>query len=353
MVSAIAVEKIESIHLLRGITIAVIVFRHSLFIFDSQSLPVDFFAQIVDEISFNWTVCFVLISGYLFQHLAPRYETRKYLLSRFKHVLVPYVVVSFVCFFLLHCETMQAMPWFSADGNNAVFWIFQMLLTGEHGEAFWYIPMIAVIFCVSPLLASLSKKDLALAAVICLLLTVMTFKPEPGETLKNLLHYLPVYIVGMYIRQKKDFFERHSAGNLWALNVFFLATVAMSFHKKMGLAWLNIADDYLMTLENIILFVLLYHCLENMRLPGWCTKLLSYLADISFSVYFLHMLIIKGLVAVFAVFPWWYTVTTFENGLLSTFMNTLFTVAVLLLCSGSIMLVKLVAGKKSRLLLGS
>ena len=348
-----AKERIESIHILRGITIAVIVFRHSLSYFDSRSLPVNFFAQIVDEASFNWTVFFVIISGYLFQHLSSGFETQKYWLSRFKNVLMPYFVISLVCFPLLHWHTVQALPWFSTDGNNLVFWAFRMLLTGEHSEPLWYLPMITVIFCLSPLLFALSQKDMTIIAVICLLLSVMTFKPDPQETLKNVLHYLPVYIVGMFLCQKSAFLRRYCAKNFPVLIVFFLIIMAMSFHKKMGLAWLNISDDYLMTLEKIVLFVILYHFLENTRLPGWCNKVFSYFADISFSVYFIHMLIIKGLLATFVLFPWWHGVTTFESGVLSTLMNMLFTVLVLALCSIIVTLVKRVAGKNSRVLIGS
>jgi len=346
-------KRIESIHILRGITIAVIAFRHSLSYFDSQSLPIDFFAQLVDEISFNWTAFFVLISGYLFQHLSPRYKTQKYWLSRFKYVLMPYLVVSLVCFPLLHLQTIQAMPFFSTDGDNLIFWAVRMLFSGEHSEPLWYIPMICLIFCLSPFLFLLSQKDLSIIAIICLLLSVMTFKPGTQETLKNVLHYLPVYVVGMFLCQKRKLLKGYSKNNLRVLIAFFLGTIAMSFHKKLGLDWLNISDDYLMTLEKIILFILLLYWLENASLPNWCRRLFSYFADISFSIYFIHMLFIKFLLAVFALLPGWHIVTNFENGLLSTLMNALFTSVVLLLCSGSVALIKRMASEKSRLLIGS
>ena len=343
----------DSIHFLRGMTIMVIVFRHSLGFFDSQSLQTDFFAKIVDEISFNWTVFFVLISGYLFQHLSPGYNTRKYWLSKLKNILAPYLVVSIFCFILLHYQHIRSMPFYSTDGSNVVFWTIRMLLTGAHSEPLWYIPVILTIFCLGPALYRLSRKDLTIIATACLLLSVMTFKPDPQESLKNVLHYLPIYIVGMLLCQKRAFLKDQIDKNLPFLIAFFVAIVAMSFHKKLGLSWLNIADDYLMSLEKIILFVILYSLLNRVQLANWCSRSLSYFADISFAIYFIHMIIITFLLEVLSSFSWWHRVTTLENGFLSTTATGLFTMLVLLLCSGIVTLVRFALGKKSRLMLGS
>ena len=346
-------ERIEHVHLLRGITIAVIVFRHSLAYFDSQSLEISFFAKVVDELSFNWTVFFVLISGYLFQHLAYKYEMCKYWFSKVKNVIIPYLVVSFVCFFLLYYPLIQSMPLYSADGDNLLFWSFRMLISGSHSAALWYIPMITVVFFLGPLLYLLSKRDLTLVAIVCLLLSVLTFKPEPHETLKNVLHYLPVYIIGMMLQQKREILGYHVKNYLLLITVFFIAILGMSFHKKFDLTLLNISEDYLMTLEKIVLFVLLFYILERINLPVWFNKLFSYLADISFPIYFIHMIIIHFLRVELTSLSWWPIVTNFESGLLSTFMNGLFTILVLLLCMGVIEIIKLLTGNKSRFLIGA
>lgn len=346
-------EKIGSIHTLRGITIAVIVFRHCLSFFDARSMVSSPFAQVVDELFFNWTIFFVLISGYLFQHLSYKYETRSYWKSKIKNIICPYIAVSLATFPLLHLETVQSLPLFATGEESLLTWALRMLATGQHSEPMWYIPMISVIFLMGPVLYKVSQKDLTVPAILGLLWAVITYKPEPWNTFLNVLHYLPVYIVGMFMCQKHDAIMRQLRGNIAAIAVFFLVLMGVSFHEKYELHAINQSGGYLMSVENIVLFALVFYALEQWRLPAWVGKTTSYLANISLAVYLIHMVLVHKLLALLLTLSWWPAVTNSPSGLVSTFANAVFTAVILLLCAGVTELVRLAAGRKSRLLVGA
>ena len=346
-------KTIASIHTLRGITITAIVFRHCLFIFDSHSMKTSLFAQVIDELFFNWTVFFVLISGYLFQYLSYKYETRAYWTSKLHNVILPYIAVSLASFTLLHQDTLRALPVFSLEGESQLTWVGHMLVSGRHSPPMWYIPMISVIFLMGPLLYRLSRKDLTVPAVLGLLWTVITYKPEPWNTLLNVVHYLPIYIVGMFACQKHEELIGQIRANIIAISVFFLALVGVSFHEKYELHSLNQSGGYLMSVENIVLFGLVFFALEQRRMPAMIEKLFSYLANISFSVYLLHMIVVYTLLDALEPLNWWPGVTHFSSGLLTTLATLAFTVCVVLLCAGITETVRLLAAKRSRLLVGA
>ena len=346
-------RKITSIHTLRGITIAAIVFRHCLFIFDVRSMKTSVLAQVVDELFFNWTVFFVLISGYLFQHLSYKYETGAYWTSKLRNVICPYVAVSLVSFPLLHYGTLRALPVFSFEGESQLAWMFRMLVTGQHSPPMWYIPMISVIFFMGPLLHRLSRKDLTVPAILGLLWAVITYKPEPWNTLLNVVHYLPIYIVGMFVCQRREEVVRQIQMNIMVISVFFLVLMSVSFHEKYELHAINQSGGYLMSVENIVLFALCFYALEQRRLPAWVEKLLSYLADISFSVYLIHMIMVYAVLKVLVPLSWWPAVTNSPSGLISSLANLVFTACVLLLCACATEAVKRLAAGRSRLLVGA
>ena len=344
---------VESIHALRGMTITVIVFRHCLYLFDSISLETSLFAKLVDEFFFNWTIFFVLISGYLFQYLSYKYDTRAYWAAKVKNIVIPYVTVSLAVFALLYPETLEALPLISADKDNLVVWGIGMLVTGQHCVQMWYIPMISVIYLMGPLLYRISSRDLTVVAVICLLWTLITYKPAPSNIPLNVLHYLPVYIIGMFLCQKHEAILRLTRENIAVIALFFLAILGVSFHEKFNVLVLNQSGSYLMSIEKIVLFIILFYMLERFRLPAPLQTVFSYLANISLSVYLLHMGIIQTLLPHLGTLPWWETITTSENGLYSTLMNLLFTMVVILLCSAIVACVKLAFSRKSRLLIGA
>lgn len=346
-------RKIESIHILRGITIAVIVFRHCLFLFDSQGMNTSLLAQVVDEFFFNWTIFFVLISGYLFQHLSDKYETRRYWTSKIKNIICPYIIVSLAIFPLLHYETIQSLPLYALEGECLSTWILRMLVSGQHSEPLWYIPMISVIYLMGPILYRLSLKDLTVPAILGLMWTIITYKPEPWNAFLNVLHYLPVYIVGMFVRQKHEEIILLIRKNLVVLSGFFLILICVSFHEKYEVYAINQSGGYLMSIENIVLFVLFFYALERWRWPAWVKKAASYLANISLAIYLIHMVIVHKLLVMLTTLPWWPAVTSSSSGVFSTFANAAFTLGILLLCAGTVELIRLVAGKRSRMLVGA
>jgi len=346
-------KRIESIHALRGITITAIVFRHCLYLFDSNSLETSLFSKVIDELFFNWTIFFMLISGYLFQYLAYKYDTRTYWASKVKHIVVPYVVVSLVTFVLLHPEILASYPLVSADKDNLVVWGVSMLATGQHSVQMWYIPVISVIYLMGPLLYRASSRDLTVVAVICLLLTLITYKPTPSNIPLNVLHYLPVYIIGMFLCQKHAAMLRLVRKNIAVIAFFFLAILGVSFHEKFEFLVLNQSGSYLMSIEKIVLFVILFYVLECFRLPTPVKRIFSYLANISLPIYLLHMNIILMLLPYLGGVPWWETTTSSENGLYATLMNFLFTAVVILLCSSIVTFVKVAFSRKSRMLIGA
>ena len=288
-------QKIHSIHLLRGVAIIMIVFSHCLGVFKNSHLIANsYLFSFLNLFAFNFTTFFVLIAGFLFHHLTYKYDVKGYYLSKFKTVVCPYISVSIFCFLYFHYQYLSRLPVFSLTEPSSSMSIVKMMLTGTQLLPLWFMPMIIIIFAISPLLYKWSKKSLIVIGLVSMFWVVMFTKPDYKQPLLNLLHYGPVYLTGMMIKQNYEKIMKLVKENL-ALVIFFFGLCLFIPFAYRYVDYLGVERLYYDTLQKIILFILALYFLDGLNHrnnEGGIYKFFSYLANVSFPIYFIHQIIV-------------------------------------------------------------
>lgn len=353
--TSVKTKKIYSIHVLRGVAIIMIVFSHCLGVFKNDGLIANsYLFSFLNLLAFNFTTFFVLIAGFLFQHLTYKFDTKKYYLSKFKTVLCPYISVSIFCFLFFHFQDLSKLSIFSTTEPSIISRVMTMLLTGSSLLPLWFIPMIIIIYAMSPIFYFWSKKNLIVAGLISMFWVVMFTKPEFTKPLLNLLHYGPVYLIGMMIRQNYEVIMKAVKNNLILVIAFFCLCFFIPFIGRYVVN-LGVEKLYLDTLQKIILFILALYFLDGLNHKtndGKIYKFFSFMANISFPIYFIHEIIIFQLEKLLFISPIGNLALT-PNGSLASIGAIGLLISTLLISLIIASLIKFVFKDKSVFLIGS
>lgn len=291
-------QKIHSIHVLRGVAIIMIVFSHCLGVFKNSNLIANsYLFSFLNLFAFNFTTFFVLIAGFLFQHLTYKFNTKTYYLSKFKTVVCPYISVSIFCFLFFHYQYLSDLPWISSTEPSILSTITKMMLTGTQLLPLWFMPMIIIIYLMAPFLYMWSHKNLIVAGLMSMFWVVIFTKPDFTQPILNLLHYGPVYLIGMMIKQNYQTIMKAVKDNLFLFISFFCLCFFVPFAYRY-ISQLGIENLYFDTLQKIILFILALYLLDPLNHKnndGRVYKFFSYMANISFPIYFIHEIIVLEL----------------------------------------------------------
>ncbi|OCG34506.1 acyltransferase family protein [Gilliamella sp. Gris1-4] len=348
-------QKIHSIHVLRGVAIIMIVFSHCLGVFKNTHLIANsYLFSFLNLFAFNFTTFFVLIAGFLFQHLTYKFDTKAYYLSKLKTVVCPYVSVSIFCFVFFHYQYLSNLPWFSSTETSVVSSIVRMMLTGTQLLPLWFIPMIIIIYLMAPLLYFWSKKSLIVAGLIAMFWVVMFTKPDFTQPILNLLHYGPVYLIGMMIKQNYQIIIKTVKDNLFLVMFLFGLCFFIPFAYRY-MSHLGVENLYYDTLQKIILFILALYFLDGLNHKtneGRLYKFFSYMANISFPIYFIHEIIVLELEQLLYISPLGYVIKT-DNGWLASLGAVIFLVSTLIVSVTIAKIITLVFKNKAKYLIGA
>ncbi|MWN06478.1 acyltransferase [Gilliamella sp. Pas-s95] len=347
-------QKIHSIHVLRGVAIIMIVFSHCLGVFKNTHLIANsYLFSFLNLFAFNFTTFFVLIAGFLFQHLTYKFDTRTYYLSKFKTVVCPYISVSIFCFIFFHYQYLSELPWYSSTESSIISTITKMMLTGTQLLPLWFMPMIIIIYLMAPLLYFWSKKSLIVAGLIAMFWVVMFTKPDFTQPFLNLLHYGPVYLTGMMIKQNYQTIMKLVKSNLFLVIFFFGLCFCIPFAYRYT-SHLCVEKLYYDTLQKIILFILALYFLDELNHKsneGKCYKFFSYMANISFPIYFIHEIIVLELEQLLYQSPLKNIIKT-NNGWLASLSAVIFLVFTLVLSIIIANMIKFIFKNKAQYLIG-
>lgn len=326
------------LHNFRALAILFIVAGHCLDAFDWPQRK-----QLFGLLSFiykNGTLLFVFISGFLFQHLSGRFNYRHYLLTKLKYVVLPYVIVSVPAIVLLTFVVHRPELDDRFYGHSWVWQVLYFLSTGSHITAFWFIPMISIYYVASPLFIWVDAHPRAYY-VIPLLLLVSVLVPR-GETLMvNCVHFLSVYVLGMWLSRNKELMIPRLAHRLPSLMVLF-ATTVLAYVVS---ANVQIQVYGLTYVSKLALCLLLLGAL--FRFDDAVGRRGDFLASISFGIFFVHSYNIQAVRyattgEVMATLPW--------AG--SIFHHLLLFAVIVVACSAQIRVTQRFLGKYSRNVIG-
>lgn len=287
------------INVFRGLAILLIIMGHTMQFGDPSTL-----SNIINcEMICGGTALFIFISGFLFQHLAYKFEYKNYLSKKWTNVVMPYLITAIPgILFCIFCPIAYKNSFY---GLSLYIQIPALLTIGRvHNIPTWFIPMIIIFFIFSALFLFLEKKNI-LYKLLPLLLLLTLFLPrgvaEYESTLGlsyaakyivyvkyilcNFVHFLSLYVFGMYCSANKPIMDKFydkrfwiwaamliTAGlDIWAMYKFQYSnyTVSKIFLTMLVLAYLKHYDEFILS-----------HKKTN--------KTLDFIAKYSFGLFFVH-----------------------------------------------------------------
>lgn len=344
---------LTNVHLFRGAAILAVVATHVLFELDWTDEHQREFKVCLSLVQ-NGTVWFVFVAGLLFRHLSFRFDYRRYLDSKIRYVVLPYILISLPFVFLQHARGFGI---FGPDErwtfSSPVLHVLSKYLTGEQMPIpLWFIPMISVLYLAAPLLLWLDRQRWGYWTIPPLLLLASFIHRPLNQTVlrQTVVYFLPVYLIGMWVARNmslvmeiaRKFRIEMLLGSL-AVLVYEVATrvrpgaieSAGAFSTEMGVFDVNI---YMKLLLAMVVLEALQRC------PNWLEKVLDPLATLSFGIFFVH-------------FYWLYFARDLRSAFATSwpgnpFVLALVTGAATLLSALFVSLLRRLLGAKSRMLVG-
>jgi len=356
---------LNSINYFRGIAIILIVMTHSYGVahWNVYTQP-SLFEKLFYSFNLNGSVFFVFISGYLYNHIFyPNFNYKNFLIKKAKFVLVPYLICSvlpiiYTIFdrqneWLFNFVFVNGGKGFLPDGMidhplQAIGWF---LITGRAVYAYWFIPMIVIVFAISPLINLLVRSGHLLKVVLLLLpISMIVHRPINNiNPLHSLVYFLPVYLLGIYSSANREKILKLLASPinkvtvlLSAISLILVQVLILNSSGNFNKVFFKVTIPDVNIIQKILLCFLFISLLDGLEKTDIST--LKKTAQTSFAIYFIHPFLIRPL-------------TRLPNVLGFNFQGNLFT---LIIATGVMVglsiaiaqLIKLIFKKNSRYIIG-
>lgn len=310
-----------------------------------------------ETVAHNGTIFFALISGILFSVILADRGWPKFFKSKLLNVILPYCLFSFI-FTFFNWNFEDGLMIFSGDLSEFLAVSLGNIVSGQASFQFWYIPVLAVLFVLTPALTWLMKQAWAeyLLAVI-LVVPLFVSRTFPENSVANVVVFLAPYTFGLWLGARYE--TRIELVQRWAGLLVAIATAASVltfylFYSYYGplqveqrspegpVNWFESASyAQKMTLAGLVLLIL--------RAKGdWLPRWLDLLAVNAFAIYFIH---------VFLLFSWFAAINRFlaspPSALLTALSALAIWVGLLALSVAVSSALRKIFGRKSRLLIGS
>jgi hypothetical protein len=327
------------IHTFRAIAIYFIIAMHCIDVFHWENSRV--LERILRISISNGTVLFVFIAGYLFQHLSLRYKYKKYLIAKFRNVIIPYLVTSIPAVLIFTLVLKRETVW---DGfYNDPIWlqVINFYLTGQHLAPFWFIPVITIFYLVSPGLVFADRSKLFYYLLPVFVLVSCLVGRGGNSPFISFVHFFSVYSLGMFFSRYKVFLNNW----LSKTSIIYCAIFTVLCLWMCEFYFTKTTYTYFNFLQKLVFCILILGIL--IRLGEKATHhFMNLVADASFGVFFVHSYVLfLGKILTQKTFG------SLPQGSLWAYF--LVTVITLLVCMALIYTIKAAFGHKSRLLVGS
>ena len=288
-------RRIRSFDFFRGFTIITVVCVHCRTLSNWHTNT--FWEKFLTNLFFGGTVLFVFISGFMFHRIFYKsFDYKIFIKKKIRNVLLPYLALSFIAITYFLLIKNQGLHLNYEIDNPLLGYLFYFL-TGKIFSAYWYIPLILVIFFLSPLFIKLIDIRLSIGVILFLFILPL-FAQRPNDNfnlLQSFVYFAPIYILGSWVSlncqrvyqllQGKEFL-------LFAI-VLILAYAQVIYYPYSGNAHKNAFELALIDInliQKIVLCFLLFiffHRYENRKF-----HILVFLANASFPIYFIHPFVI-------------------------------------------------------------
>jgi surface polysaccharide O-acyltransferase-like enzyme len=269
----------------RSIAIIVIVSFHIkyLIVWDDNI----FIKKVINLALMNCSVLFVFISGYLFQHLLPKFNFKSYLKKKFINVICPYLILSApaVIAALVGFKHIPKPLFYNFEFINRSILadIVFLEITGRQWYHFWFIPMMIIFYVMAPVFRTFSYRPILYICIPFLITLSLIIGRDTNNQnpILSFLYFLPVYLIGSLSSQFAKDLEN-------ILFKFWYILVVLFFVLSFYIIKYNI--NALSMLQKLSLcYLLLYIMLKfgNKRI-----HILEKIANYSFTIYLIHAYVI-------------------------------------------------------------
>lgn len=293
---------IPHLHAFRGFAILTIVAAHSwsLLLFSGDYMTMsgrnNVFA-VAETLFHGSTIYFALISGLLFSLVLRRKGWTAFFKSKALNVLTPYALVSL---FFLSVFWPVYVQYFESQGMSTNFPVVYLegLLKGTIMLPFWYIPVLLILYSLTPAVDVLlnNKRMFWLAGVLALLPLVVSRTTAPDfQSVQTLVYFLGAYTAGMLAGTHYRLALGHVEKYLLPIWVAVLGSSAVTLllflneYLPVGSYSLLQTLVYIQKLS-VAALVLYYFSRNEDSLP----KFLSTLGTYAFAIYFLHFFMLNA-----------------------------------------------------------
>jgi peptidoglycan/LPS O-acetylase OafA/YrhL len=233
-------------------------------------------------------IAFTFAAGFLFQHLSIKEPFPSFILRRVRNVLVPYVLISIPAI-LIYTVGGKAHP--NVDLSHIPEWFLPiyLLLTGLQLGPLWFIPMIFVIYLLTPIIRHIDQVSwyYALAIPLTFVLAITLF-PRPNFNAhppQAALHYLPIFLIGMACSQFNGALGPWLRKRwVWGPALGLLVTLGY-----LSSLWNDAMQFPVKTVMLICMFIVASRA-ETMRF-----RTIDIMATYSFGIFFLHGYLVAAL----------------------------------------------------------
>jgi peptidoglycan/LPS O-acetylase OafA/YrhL len=355
---SVPITYVKYLHLFRGLAILQIVMIHAGHVFllrgFSKAIPdTNPVYATVDVLFHGSTIYFAMMSGILYAHLFWRRDFFTYLKGRAANVATPYITMSIA---------LTTLIWVASWRRNgeAPDWallahkVLSNLISGDAWNTFWYIPVILILYLLSPLLfTAVRTAKWRFLALVTILLPLIVSRTGTELTAQMLVYFAGAYTFGLFIGLDLD-----GALDRIEQNITWLILIAMVSTATLMVVFLSGFDPIgPISLRESLFYIqkLSLACLMLAGLRAWDQRpgrirdtILGLAASTSFGIYFLHGPLMRPVVSIIGPLapadqPWW----ALCAGILTTFA------AGLVLSLSVIFVCRSVVGQRSRQLIGA
>ncbi len=292
---------LHHVHSFRGFAILNIVaihaFANAQFYFTGGNFDTKAPIYVFSEMLFHdGTIYFALISGLLFSAILRPRGYRRFFQSKLFNVLAPYVF----------CTAVFSVVVFEMDGSGILGTQGSLddylkslpsnLILGLAQFTFWYIPVLLVLFLLTPLLdkAATAKSCMFVVFIFIALLPLVVPRPQfvPDEsqvTLPTVIYFAGAYTIGVFVgyrlHESLTFVDKHKAAFIALAATASAAIVVLQFRGIDRFGSFSVLETlYYVQKLSIAAIVLLWLHGKGVAQPKW----LTHFAASAFSIYFLH-----------------------------------------------------------------
>lgn len=241
------------------------------------------------------TAWFVFISGYFFYLIeANRFRYGDFLLKKFKFLVLPYLFLSTIAM-SIGLGMFEQNESLGLTLPSYILWA--LIVGGNIIGPLWFMPMIMLFFLFSPVFYYVSQhRGLVLMVLASVLISCVTFRPyNNSNPLLAMLHFMGFFWLGVVVAKYHQPIQTWMAQGWRRVSLVLLGSVIFILSAileltsetmmKMGF-WDNIGVPNFYQIGKLglllVIFVLFF------RYLNYRVRLLSYLASISFGLFFLH-----------------------------------------------------------------